>query len=158
VKVGRRMRPGSQSRQDPAVWCVVRVCALGASTLVLVLALGKLLGVLYTTHKWTHSHGRRSTIAQTSRLLSIAYFCGLEGQSGYACTYRSIYEENKGPTSGLEPPTCSLRVITQALQGLAQECKSRISKPDSLLLFAACCTVLRSRWYQSGVNSVLVFA
>ena len=25
------------------------------------------------------------------------------------CTYRSKYEENKGPTSGLEPPTRSLR-------------------------------------------------
>jgi hypothetical protein len=31
-------------------------------------------GVKYATHKWTHSHGRRSTIAQTSRPLSIAYF------------------------------------------------------------------------------------
>src|SRR5215208_4509762 len=35
-----------------------------------------LLGVKYATHKWTHSHGRRSTIAQTPRLLSIAYFMG----------------------------------------------------------------------------------
>ena len=32
------------------------------------------------------------------------------------------------PTSGLEPLTCSLRVITQALQGCAGGCKSRISK------------------------------
>src|SRR5688572_1042028 len=29
--------------RDPATWCVVRVCALGASPLVLVLALGELL-------------------------------------------------------------------------------------------------------------------
>src|SRR5215217_7746661 len=42
----------------------------------------------------------------------------------------------------------SLRVITQALQGLAQECKSRISKRLSVLGVAECCTVLRSRWYQ----------
>src|SRR5215208_3625364 len=56
------------------------------------------------------------------------------------------------PTSGLEPPTCSLRVIGHVLQGLAQECKSRIPKPVSLLRFAPCCTVLRSRWYQSGIN------
>jgi hypothetical protein len=38
------------------------------------------------------------------------------------------------------------------LQGLAQECKSRMSKPVSILRVAACCTVLRSRWCQSGVN------
>ena len=42
----------------------------------------------------------------------------------------------------------SLRVITQALQGLAETCKSRISKPVSILSVAECCTVLRSLWYQ----------
>jgi hypothetical protein len=47
---------------------------------------------------------------------------------------------------------CSLRVITHALQGCAEACKCRISKRLSLLRFAPCCTVLRSRWYQSGVN------
>jgi hypothetical protein len=46
-----------------------------------------------------------------------------------------------------------LRVITQALQGFAQPCKSRISKPISFLSLAACCTVLRSRWYQSGIRT-----
>jgi hypothetical protein len=50
----------------------------------------------------------------------------------------------------------SLRVITQALQGCAQACKSRISKPVSFLCFAECCTVLRSRWYQSGVRSTWI--
>jgi arsenate reductase (thioredoxin) len=53
-------------------------------------------------------------------------------------------------TSGLEPLYCSLRVITQALQGCAGACKSRISKRLSLLRFARRCTVLRSRWCQSG--------
>src|SRR5215203_5549006 len=57
------------------------------------------------------------------------------------------------PTSGLEPLTCSLRVIGQALQGFAGGCKSRIFGRLSLLRLAACCTVLRSRWYQSGINS-----
>src|SRR5829696_2650281 len=47
---------------------------------------------------------------------------------------------------------CSLRVITQALQGCAGACKSRISKGVSFLYLAECCTVLRSRWYQSGIN------
>jgi len=60
--------------------------------------------------------------------------------------------EDKGPTSGLEPLTCSLRVITQALQGFARGCKTRISRRLSLLRFAVYCTVLRSRWCQSGVN------
>ena len=41
---------------------------------------------------------------------------------------------------------CSLRVITQALQGVAQLCKSPIPKRLSLLGVAVCCTVLRSRW------------
>src|SRR5918998_3936984 len=85
-------------------------------------------------------------------------FYGLEGHSGYACTYRSKYEENKGPTSRPEPPTCPLRVITKVLQGLARGCKSRISKPASLLRVAACCTVLRSRLYQNGINITFVFA
>ena len=47
---------------------------------------------------------------------------------------------------------CSLRVIHRALQGFAQACKCPISKPLSLLRLAACCTVLRSRWYQSGIK------
>jgi hypothetical protein len=48
----------------------------------------------------------------------------------------------------------SLRVITQALQGFAQACESRISRRLSLLRLAACYTVLRSRWYQSGIKRV----
>jgi hypothetical protein len=47
----------------------------------------------------------------------------------------------------------SLRVISQVLQGFARACNSRISKPVSLLRFAACCIVLRFRWYQSSINS-----
>src|SRR5215210_6151996 len=49
----------------------------------------------------------------------------------------------------------SLRVIYLALQGFAEACKCRIYKPLSFLRIAACCTVLRSRWYQSGINSTL---
>ena len=51
----------------------------------------------------------------------------------------------------------SLRVIGHALQECAVDCKSPISRGLSLLGVAACCTVLRSRWYQNGVNTVLVF-
>jgi hypothetical protein len=36
--------------------------------------------------------------------------------------------------------------------GLAEVCKSPISRGLSLLRIAACCTVLRSRWYQNGIN------
>jgi hypothetical protein len=39
------------------------------------------------------------------------------------------------------------------LQGIARACKTRIPRRLSLLWVAACCTVLRSRWYQSGINS-----
>ena len=49
-----------------------------------------------------------------------------------------------------------LRVISHALLGFARACKSRITKPLSLLRVAACCTVLRSQWYQSGINIALV--
>ena len=35
---------------------------------------------------------------------------------------------------------------------------SRISKRFPLLRFAACCTVLRSRWCRSGVNIALLSA
>jgi hypothetical protein len=65
---------------------------------------------------------------------------------------RLIYAESGEPTSGLEPLTCSLRVIGHVLRGFAQECKSRISRRLSLLRVAQCCTVLRSRWYQSGIK------
>jgi hypothetical protein len=46
----------------------------------------------------------------------------------------------------------SLRVISQALQRLAGVCKSRIDRLISFLCLALCCTVLRSRWYQSGIK------
>jgi integrase len=44
-------------------------------------------------------------------------------------------------------------VIHQSLQEVAEICKPRIPKELSLLRVAARCTVLRSRWYQSGINS-----
>jgi hypothetical protein len=47
-------------------------------------------------------------------------------------------------------------VIHQALQGFAWGCKSRIPKPVSFPRLALRCTVVRSRWCQSGVNGALV--
>jgi hypothetical protein len=49
-------------------------------------------------------------------------------------------------------PLLQVRVIGHVLQGFARACKCRISKPVSLLCLAQCCTVLRSRWCQSGVK------
>src|SRR5919107_4531726 len=49
-------------------------------------------------------------------------------------------------------PLLQLRVITQALQGFAGDCKYRIFRGVSFLRLAECCTVLRSRWYQSGIK------
>jgi hypothetical protein len=46
----------------------------------------------------------------------------------------------------------SLRGIDHALQGCTGGCKTRISKLLSLLRIAARCTILRSRWYQSGIR------
>ncbi|CAN5728382.1 hypothetical protein BH24ACT22_BH24ACT22_12030 [soil metagenome] len=39
-----------------------------------------------------------------------------------------------------------------SLQGFAQDCEFRMDKRFMLLRLAACCTVLRSRWCQSGVS------
>src|SRR5215207_8753168 len=77
-----------------------------------------------------------------------ALMLGLEPFCDCPANWRKIRE----PTSGLEPLSCSLRVIDQALQGCAGDCKSRISKPLPLLCFAPHCTVLRSRWCQCGVS------
>jgi hypothetical protein len=61
------------------------------------------------------------------------------------------YEESRRADSN-RLPLLQLRVIGHALQGFAWGCKSRISKPVSFLGLAPCCTVLRSRWYQIGIN------
>ena len=68
---------------------------------------------------------------------------------------RLIYAGSREPASGLEPLSCSLRVIIHALHGFARACKS---KGFPLLRLAMRCTVLRSRWCQSGVNIILIFA
>ena len=47
-------------------------------------------------------------------------------------------------------------MIIQKLQEFAEGCKYRISKPVSFLGLAPYCTVLRPRWYQSGINVILV--
>src|SRR5215207_5035943 len=46
-----------------------------------------------------------------------------------------------------------LRVIGQALQGCAGDCKCRIFREVSFPCLAECCTVLRSRWYQCGIRT-----
>ena len=53
-------------------------------------------------------------------------------------------------------PLLQLRVITQALLGFAEACKCSIFRGISFLRLAEYCTVLRSRWYQSGINIALV--
>jgi len=62
----------------------------------------------------------------------------------------AFFESRRADSNRL--PLLQLRVITQALQGVAQECKSRIFKGVPFLCLGACCTVLRSRWCQSGVK------
>jgi hypothetical protein len=64
---------------------------------------------------------------------------------GVAC---ELFLVEVAPGSGL----LQLRVISQVLQAIARVCKSRISKRFPFPWLAACCTVLRSRWCQSGVK------
>src|SRR5215203_4764103 len=64
--------------------------------------------------------------------------------------------ESGEPTSGLEPLTCSLRVIHHTLQGCAVDCKTLISKR---FFYSVHCPVLHriafsvvSEWYQESVD------
>jgi hypothetical protein len=66
---------------------------------------------------------------------------------------KPIRESRRADSNRL--PLLQLRVIHQALQGFARGCKSCILKRLSSLRVAACCTVLRSRWYQSGIKDAL---
>src|SRR5215217_9744585 len=59
---------------------------------------------------------------------STAYVLLTKPSTRTSCASRfyGICRKNKEPTSGLEPLTCSLRVIGHALQGFAEVCKYRI--------------------------------
>ena len=81
--------------------------------------------------------------------------------------YCALCEPRRGRDSSMKKRTdertrtadlISLRVITQGLQGCAGACKCRIFRRISILWLALCCTVLRSRWYQSGINITHIFA
>jgi|SRR5215216_274920 hypothetical protein len=64
-------------------------------------------------------------------------------------------KEHREPTSGLEPLTCSLRVIIQVSQGFARACRYRIFKPIS---FSTLCVLHRiafpeaSEWCQESLG------
>jgi hypothetical protein len=76
----------------------------------------------------------------------------------FTVTIRLTYAEMRADERTRTAYPCSLRVIIHALQGFARACKSSIDRPVSLLCHALCCPVLRSRWYQDGINITLVFA
>src|SRR5918994_5462406 len=61
----------------------------------------------------------------------------------------ALWSNERTRTTGL----LQLRVIHHPLQGCAGDCKCRIFRGVSFPCLAACCTVLRSRWYQSGSNT-----
>jgi hypothetical protein len=64
---------------------------------------------------------------------------GLRRQAGAHLLFRILpanREKTREPTSGLEPLTCSLRVIHHVLQGFARACNYRILRPVSLLWVA----------------------
>jgi hypothetical protein len=95
-------------------------------------------------------------IAPTSTLRFVRTSCPTKALCSFLLAHRLTKGKlEKEPTSGLEPLTCSLRVRQYALQGLARGCKTLISRQLSLLRVAGRCTVLRSRWCQSGVNFAL---
>jgi hypothetical protein len=70
----------------------------------------------------------------------------------YSAFYLQMSEKHRADERTRTADLLHLRVITHALLGFAQTCKSRILKPVSFLRLAQYCTVLRSRWCQSGVD------
>jgi hypothetical protein len=76
----------------------------------------------------------------------------------FTVTIRLTYAEMRAGERTRTADLISLRVIIHALQGFARACKCRIDKGVSFLCLALCCTVLRSRWNQDGINITLVFA
>jgi hypothetical protein len=108
--------------------------------------------------RWKGSPSTLGLVRETAKVGARTDSCGDRAPRRFAEAYSLFYrftcksQQNKEPTSGLKPRTCSLRVIFHALQGFAQTCKCRISKGISFLYLAACCNVWRSRWYQSGIN------
>jgi hypothetical protein len=93
--------------------------------------------------------------------LNLPGFTRLVGVAGAGAPLRfgvfpaNLYKLGE-PTSGLEPLSRLLRVITQGLQGFAGDCKCRIFRGVFFPCLAECCTVLLSRWYQIGINITLV--
>jgi alpha/beta hydrolase fold len=88
-----------------------------------------------------HIHSRRLPISFTS-LHSI----------NFSTIFRKSRQEYSRRANSNRLPLLQLRGIIHALQGFAQPGKSLISKPLFLSWIAQRCTVLRSRWCQSGVT------
>ena len=70
--------------------------------------------------------------------------------------YSAYLSEERADERTRTADLISLRVITHALQGFAQACISCKAKRFNRLWVAPCCTVLRSRCCQSGVNTILL--
>jgi hypothetical protein len=72
---------------------------------------------------------------------------------GLFCFLQDLQEKQRADERTRTADLISLRVITQALQGCAGDCNSRIFRGVSFPCLAECCTALRSRWYQSGIRT-----
>jgi hypothetical protein len=90
--------------------------------------------------------------------LNLPGFTRLVGVAGAGAPLRfgvfpaNLYKLGE-PTSGLEPLTPAPATSDHSgIVGVAGGCKCRIFRGVSFLYLAASCTVLRSRWYQSGIN------
>jgi hypothetical protein len=79
------------------------------------------------------------------------------------CPLRTSVYQRGCSTVAVKPfeKTSTADLVTSDDRGVAGVCKALhtpISKPYSFLRLALRCTVLRSRWCQSGVNVTLIFA
>jgi hypothetical protein len=105
---------------------------------------------------WFHTHVRCPD--RWTRLWDRVYCLGTADKAPYTCTGSILFlwvlqVKKRADERTRTADLISLRVIGHALQGLAEACKCRISKRLSLLGVSACCTVLRSQWYQIGIRT-----
>jgi hypothetical protein len=94
------------------------------------------------------SSGRPSSVSEWCQNAHALVSGGLPRFDYSAYLSRFVRADERTRTADLP----SLRVIGQALQGCAGNCKCRIFRGVSFPCFAPCCTALRSR-YQSGIRT-----
>jgi hypothetical protein len=94
----------------------------------------------------------RSPLVPDYRSVGVRFPNSVSGASDYSGFSAHLSGFGRADERTRTADLVSLRVINRVLQGFAGGCKTRIPRPVSLLCLALRCSVLRSRWCQSGVG------